>query len=257
MVIKSETIPMNTKIERDNPEPLHHQLTEIIKQRIKDEKYPANSKLPSEREFCEEFDVSRTTIRETIRKLKEEGLIEVHRGRGAFVVQEDKNFSLSVSLDGFSADVIRQGKIPSSKLIGLDLIAKPDKELVKTMKLNPGNKLVKVERIRLANAIPLAIHTSWLNHRFCPDISNFNLAEISIISILKVFYHLNIVKADQTVFASLANTREQELLSLPNPSAILKETRVTYLDSGDIVEFSKASYCGDFYHLLINMNIPS
>ncbi len=248
---------MVTEIKRNNPDPLHHQLTEIISTRIKEETYPPNSKLPSEREFCEEFNVSRTTIRETMRNLKEEGLIEVHQGRGAFVVPEEKEFSLSVSLDGFSADVIRQGKIPSSTLMGLDLITNPNNELIKKMKLKPGEELVKIERIRLANSIPLAIHTSWLNHRFCPEISNFNLAEISIISILKVFYHLNITKADQAVFASLANEKERELLSLPDPSAILKETRVTYIDTGEIVEFSKASYCGDFYHLLINMNIPS
>lgn len=248
---------MNTKIIRDNPDPLHHQITEIISTRIKEEIYPPNSKLPSEREFCEEFNVSRTTIRATIRKLREEGFIEVHQGRGAFVVPEEKEFSLNVSLDGFSADVIRQGKIPSSKLIGLDVVTDPSNELIRKMKLKPGEELVKVERIRLANSIPLAIHTSWLNHRLCPDISNFNLSEISIISILKVFYHLNIVKADQTVFASLANERERELLSLPNPSSILKETRVTYLDTGEIVEFSKATYCGDFYHLLIHMNVST
>jgi DNA-binding GntR family transcriptional regulator len=64
---------------------------------------------------------------------------------------------------------------------------------------------------------------------------------------------LKVDRATQKVYASLSNERERELLALPNPSAVLHEYRTTYLDTGEIIEYSAATYCGDFYHLLINL----
>jgi GntR family galactonate operon transcriptional repressor len=47
--------------------------------------YPEGSALPSERELCEEFDVSRTVLRESVKVLTEKGLVTTWRGRGTIV----------------------------------------------------------------------------------------------------------------------------------------------------------------------------
>lgn len=241
-------------IERDHLKPLHAQLTEIIRGRIQQGFYPVKSKLPSEREICEEFGVSRTTVREMIRQLKKEDLINVQAGRGAFVRTPQRDISVHVSLGGFSTDLKNAGKTPSSKLLGLEIITRPDKELINAMALEPGDELVKIERLRLVNAIPLAIHIAWLNHRFCPQVLKYNLSQTSLFSILREVFHLKIQKATQNVYASLADSRERGLLSLPDPSAVLHASRTTYLESGEILEYSYATYCGDFYHLLIDLD---
>jgi GntR family transcriptional repressor for pyruvate dehydrogenase complex len=45
-------------------------------------------KLPSERELCDMFGVSRTVVREALRSFQHRGLLEVHPGRGMFAVQD-------------------------------------------------------------------------------------------------------------------------------------------------------------------------
>jgi DNA-binding GntR family transcriptional regulator len=72
--------------------------------------------------------------------------------------------------------------------------------------------------------------------------------------LLREVYHLKISKATQTIFSSLADSRERSLLALPEPAAVLQEFRHTYLDTDEIIEYSRATYCGDFYHLLINLD---
>lgn len=52
---------------------------------ILDGKYPPGSRLPTEQELCEVMDVGRSTIREAMRVLEAEGLIQVRRGSGAYV----------------------------------------------------------------------------------------------------------------------------------------------------------------------------
>lgn len=241
-------------IKRNHPKPLHSQLTDIFKNRIQEGTYSGKSKLPSERKICEEFGISRTTVREMIRQLEQEDFIKVQAGRGAYVQVPKRDISVHVSINGFSTDLKKAGKKPSSKLLGLEVITKPDEELIKAMSLEPGDELVKIERLRLVNEVPLAIHTAWLNHRLCPQILKYNLSQTSLFTILREVFHLKIKRASQTVYSSLADSRERNLLSLPNPSAVLQEFRQTYLESDEIIEYSRATYCGDFYHLLINLD---
>lgn len=50
-------------------------------------------RLPSERELCERFDVSRSVVREALSQLKSDGLIEAIRGSGAYVLEKDQRQS--------------------------------------------------------------------------------------------------------------------------------------------------------------------
>ncbi len=56
-----------------------------IEQAILDKKLPVGSKIPSENELCEQFGVSRTSIREAIKILNAHGLVEIKKGVGIFV----------------------------------------------------------------------------------------------------------------------------------------------------------------------------
>lgn len=56
-----------------------------ILDRIVSGTYPQGSALPSERELSEEFDISRTVLRESVKVLTEKGLVTTWRGRGTIV----------------------------------------------------------------------------------------------------------------------------------------------------------------------------
>jgi GntR family transcriptional repressor for pyruvate dehydrogenase complex len=65
---------------------LYEQLAERIRTQIVDGDLSAGDKLPNERDLAEQFGVSRTVVREALKTLKQEGLIEVRPGAGTFVV---------------------------------------------------------------------------------------------------------------------------------------------------------------------------
>jgi len=66
---------------------LSARITDVLEQRITSKKLLPGDKLPSERELCEEFGVSRSAVREAIGNLREKGLVVVHPGRGAYVIE--------------------------------------------------------------------------------------------------------------------------------------------------------------------------
>lgn len=237
------------ELNRNSPIPLHVQLKDLFEERMASGLLPPGLRLPSERQLGEEFAVSRATVREALRQLDREGLIRTVPGRGTFVVIPQTNLSVKVSLGGFSADMHRQGVIPSSRLLDASLIVAPAADLLKAMGLQPSEEVVKLERLRLVNNIPLALHTVYLRHRFCPQVLHHNLAQESLFGLLREQYGLTLARAEEQVYAALANQREMQLLNLSYPTAVLRTERTTFLDTGEVVEFSLATYCGEWYRL--------
>jgi GntR family transcriptional regulator len=66
--------------------PPYRQLAEIIRDRINSGRYPKGSRLPSEAEFMEEFEIGRNTARRAVGVLREAGLVETVKTRGSYVL---------------------------------------------------------------------------------------------------------------------------------------------------------------------------
>lgn len=70
----------------DTPtQPLTTGIVDWLKDEIEQNRLMEGSKLPSEKQLCEQFGVSRSVVREAISQLKSEGLVSSHQGRGVFV----------------------------------------------------------------------------------------------------------------------------------------------------------------------------
>jgi GntR family transcriptional regulator, transcriptional repressor for pyruvate dehydrogenase complex len=67
---------------------LYQQLADDIKTQIVHGELESGNKLPNERELSEKFGVSRTVVREAMKSLAQEGLVEIQPGRGTYVVYQ-------------------------------------------------------------------------------------------------------------------------------------------------------------------------
>ena len=74
-----------TKIDPTGPVPPYRQIAEIIRKRIKSGEYPKDSRIPTESEMVETWEVARTTARRAIAVLREEGLVYTVPQRGTYV----------------------------------------------------------------------------------------------------------------------------------------------------------------------------
>jgi GntR family transcriptional regulator len=66
--------------------PPYQQVAGIIAERIKSGSYPKDSRLPSESEFMEEFEIGRNTARRAVKVLRDQGLVETVPTRGSYVL---------------------------------------------------------------------------------------------------------------------------------------------------------------------------
>lgn len=91
---------------------LSQKIERRIEEAIRQKKLLVGAKLPSERELCEMFAVSRTALREALRRLSARGLIEIKKGSGMFVSElkiTDAIDSLNLYYDlSFDSNLIPQ-----------------------------------------------------------------------------------------------------------------------------------------------------
>lgn len=64
---------------------LSQRIERTLEGAIREKKLLVGSKLPTEREMCESFGVSRTALREALRRLSARGLISIQKGSGMYV----------------------------------------------------------------------------------------------------------------------------------------------------------------------------
>ncbi|MFT3735263.1 MAG: FadR/GntR family transcriptional regulator [Rhodocyclaceae bacterium] len=87
-------------------EKLSDQLSRALAERIASGRYGVGERLPSEQELIEEFQVSRTVVREAIAKLRASGQVNTRQGRGAFVVQQRE--ASGFEIDAGSLSVVQE-----------------------------------------------------------------------------------------------------------------------------------------------------
>ena len=225
--------------------PLYLQLKEILQSKIESSELKPHARLPSERELAEEFGISRMTVRQTLSELAHQGLVYAIVGKGTYVAEPkiDQNLQL---LTSFTEDMRNRGLRASSRLLRADLIPASPK-LADILHIQHRAEVVKLERLRLADNIPLCLETPHLPHHLCPDILQHDLESRSLYAILRNEYGLKLGEASQTIEAALANEREIELLHLHAPSPVLLIERKTLLDGGHVIEYVKSAYRGDRY----------
>ena len=82
--------------------PLYLQVAHLMRQKIERQDWPLDAQIPTLIELEQEFRVSRITLRESLARLEEEGLIRRTRGRGTFVMKDlsqQRWFKLATTFD--------------------------------------------------------------------------------------------------------------------------------------------------------------
>ena len=109
------------KLDSGNEMPLYQQLKEEIKGKITDNTFPYGSKIPTETELSEIFQVSRITVRRAIQELCQENYLVKKQGKGTFVKHAKVARKIKYLL-GFSKSCEANGMVPSRKVIKREIV---------------------------------------------------------------------------------------------------------------------------------------
>lgn len=148
------------EIDKQSPLPIYYQIEAYLKQQIDDGLLKPGDTLPSEREFSEQFHVSRMTIRQAIMNLVNAGYLSRQKGRGTFVASQKIAMTLS-GLTSFSEEIKHRGMRPLSCLLSYEVIPATDR-IAQQLSIPNQTPVYEMKRLRLADDHPLALETAYI-----------------------------------------------------------------------------------------------
>ena len=200
-------------------------------------------RLPSDAELCERFGVSRMTARQAVQLLANEHLLVRRRGEGTFVAPRVVPRALGSPLS-FTENMRRRGLRAASRLLRAGWIRPSDAER-QALGLSPAERAIVVERLRLANDLPMAIERVVMQ----PSLAAVLEEDLEAGSLHAVFERLGRrpSRATARVSARLATVRERRLLDLARGSVLLVEVRTICDQDGVPIEHTSTCYVAERY----------
>ncbi|GAA0712637.1 GntR family transcriptional regulator [Dactylosporangium roseum] len=226
-----------------NPSPLYAQMEEEVRDRIESGIWSPGTTLPSERDLCEEFGLSRATTRMALARLERAGLVRRIPRRGTIVLEKKASLK-ALSLQGFTAQVLEAGSSPTSKLLHFQTVV-PTPAVADQLGI-PSDRLVySLERLRRVDGVPVGLHRSYLPIELAPGLEEQDLASNSLYTVLSRRYGIEISGARETLQSSLATNYESALLDVPAGAPMLQLSIVLSAADGSPVELVRVALRGD------------
>lgn len=231
-------------IDKRVPIPYHYQLRELLRAEIVTGRWKVGDQLPTERELCETFGLSRTTVRDAIESLVSEGLLRREKGRGTFVAEPKILESLLGSPIGFTDSMREQGHRVDTQVLRLEVIPAPP-AVESELRLRPGEPVTVIERLRFVLNEPILVVTSYLPERLCPALVSEDLERRSLYHTLQDKYNLKIARAKRLMEAVPAADYETALLEVRPGAPLMLIQSTSYLEDGTPLEYFVARHRGD------------
>ena len=226
--------------------PLYLQIASSIRHQIMEGRIATGEALPSERELCKLNQASRVTVRKAVDQLIAEGLLLRKQGSGTFVAE--RIAVPGTHLGGFTETALARGKAPDSIWL-MKNYASPTEEEAARLKLSTTSIVARLGRVRLSAGEPLAIEHAVVPRSLLPPIAE---VKDSLYQALETRGHRP-QQGHQKVRASLASPTEAGLLSIQENSPVLRIERLTWLDDGTMIEFTRSTYRGDRYEFVTDI----
>lgn len=236
---------------RDGRGPRYSQLYRHIAAAIASGRLEPDSQLPPERELAEIADVSRVTVRKAVSQLVADGLVEQRRGAGSFVRTPGPKLEQSLStLTSFTEYMQQRGKSSTSQVLQRGLFApSPDEQIA--LGLSSSDRVARIERLRSADGIPMAIERSSLPEDILPRPDQ---VLTSLYTVLRASGGAP-TRAVQRITAVNLGPAESQLLKLAEGAAALRIDRTGYLPTGRPIEFTRGVYRSDIYDFIAELRL--
>ena len=228
-------------------DPIYYQLTSRLREMIESPEYPVGSQFLTERQICERYGVSRATANKALSSLVSENLLEFRKGVGTFVRIRSLDYNLRV-LVSFTEEAIASGKHPSTQVLRFESVSAKDvlDEVPEVLQVAPDGMLYYVERLRLADNVPVIYERRHIVAEYCPGLTEVDLAG-SLYSIWTDRFRLIIEGAEERIQGVNLRGAEALALKVHNGSAGLLVRSVGYLSGNKPLWCETTLYRGDAY----------
>jgi GntR family transcriptional regulator len=247
--------PINPATKRDSQqqEPLYRQVVQTLKQEIVSGVYPVDSQLPTEAVLQKRFEVSRHTIREALRELREAGLVASRQGFGTTVLRPGtpRPYMHEVASIG---DLIGLANATRYEVTSSEMVT-ADRELAERLGGESGEQWLRIEGFRYApdDSRPVCWTQVFVRSEFAGVARLIGRRSGAIYLWIEDLYGESIAEVAQSITAGQAPEQIAATLGMAAHSTAIEVERIYRLSTGVIAEVSHNIYPADRFHLAMTL----
>jgi DNA-binding GntR family transcriptional regulator len=232
-------------LDQNNPIPLYHQLKAYIRAQISQGLWKPGDRIPSESEIGQEFKISRTTVRQAIGELTNEGVLNRKHGVGTFVAwpQIEKR---ATKLTGFTQDMRSRGLKPSSVVLQKQVIPAPA-DVANWLGIPESESVILLKRLRLADDEPMGIDIVYYPAEKYRGLLDEDLINESLYKLLAEKYDTHPTRSELQLSAVECSVEDARDLGIRRGSPLLQLIRTTFDQNNAPFEQVYAVLRGDRY----------
>lgn len=227
----------SSSLDKSGLRPLYAQLADRVRTKIDLKEWPVGSRIPSENEIVDIFQVSRGTVRKAIKQLVAEGLLIQKRGSGTYVADADITHPAGTRPLSFAASLVQQGKQFKTRVVEMRVIPAP-LDVANELGLAEGEKTMLLRRVRTVEGSPVLCQESWSNLVVCPGLEDLDFTKISMFDAVELCSGGKIRRSDMRYTARVAGHDHAELLGCDDSAAVLVLEQNIRLEDGRSIEWS-------------------
>lgn len=224
--------------------PLYCQLKNLIIEKIENGEFEADTKIPSEQDFCVQYDISRPTVRQAINDLTASGRLYKMKGKGTFVSSQ-KVYIHVKDYTGFT-DSILDSKNPNAKNILSTEIAYGQEHSklteVFSLRLDAKSEFAVITYTNTLSNDMVSLNVSYIPLSLFPEICE-DIQENK--DVLRGKYPLIPSNAKSTLDIISTDQKDAIYLKLQPGQPLIRINNILYSKSGQPVEYIITKYRAD------------
>lgn len=230
-----------------NRGPVYQQLHESLRQLIREGSYNDGDQFLTEREIARRYEVSRVTASKALSRLVSDGVLEIRKGAGTFIRGGVLDYDLR-HLVGFNEKALAAGKKPTTRVLEFQetTAVELDEKIQVVMRVAAGCPMLYLERVRLADAIPVIYERRWIIAEHCRTLSRSDVSG-SLYNVWTDKFGLDIIGADEVIRAINMTARQAELLDVLPQTAGLLVSSIGFIGNNRPLWWEETLYRTDVY----------
>lgn len=238
------------RVNHDSKLPLYYQVEQLIRGLIKQHEYQNGALLPKELDLATRLSVSRSTIRQALQNLVNEGLLERKKGVGTRVAHQKRTVSRLENWLSFTREMNAKGLEVVNYELAVSLV-RADQEVANALSIPLNKEVVLLSRLRGSHEAPALITLSW----FHPRIGFTTKVDFQkpLYELLDKEYHTVVEYSQEEIKAEKCTAEQARKLQINEGDPILSRYRVVSDAGRRPVEFNKTYYRADSYSYFIEL----
>jgi GntR family transcriptional regulator len=233
--------------------PLYYRVFRSLEQRVRDGQYGRGDRLPSEDQLCREFNASRITIREAVRRLVDLGLVVRRRGSGTFVSDQDRaRAEAPIRFTAVLEDLFAQVETVQVKSAQVAEEV-PPLDVAHLLGLPERQPVTVVRRVRAYHDQVFSLTFNYLPLSLGVRLRESDLYEYPLLRLLEEKLRIRFRWADQTIEARTADDEVAAALGIRFGDPVLYVQRLMFATGRAPLEVVRSLYRGDVYRYQVRM----